>query len=131
YYVKVNTNASIGSYVTITYRVDNECSGTIVAHNIQIISCGSSPQRQIEAFPNPANGSFDVTIIEPADSTASTNNTDVEFDAELYDKFIQKVKSGKSQNGKLKIITNGLAPGLYYLNVFKGNDVLRKQILVE
>jgi len=129
-YLLVRNSVTSGT-IFLTVTSENECGEMRNTYNIPVSSCGGM-QRQIEAYPNPANSSFDVTVIEPTDSTGSNvNSTDVEFDAELYDKFIQKVKTGKSKDGKLKIHTNGLIPGIYYLNVFKGNDVLRKQIVVE
>ena len=53
------------------------------------------------------------------------------FKVDIFDRTEKLVGTGESKDNKVHFDTKGLQPGTYYLHIYSGKQVLRKQILIQ
>jgi len=110
-------------------------------------SCGSKENRLLvevtggwyKVYPNPANNVLSVESINSNKSvsntnlrskTATINTASSQTEIRLYDKMMQ-LKLKKTFNGvKTKINVSNLRPGIYILQIIKGKNIYKKEIII-
>lgn len=101
------------------------------------------PQTQaIAASPNPATSELAIQTVQPADAPQFSTPVppppgqskplpvDTDFTVQLYNSYGQLVKTGKSQQGKLKLNVLDLPNGLYTLRSGEGKEVVSEHIQI-
>ena len=138
-----NTHYSL--YCIVTNPCGQFQSSTVTGY----VSCSSSCQgrgcdRAASIFPNPADDKFTVAMIGQASllpSSSENVNTEelsfgdiiqtAKFRVDIYNRFNQKINSSLSDNGKVLFNTKDLLNGFYYLQIQDGENVERRQILIQ
>ncbi|WP_157886731.1 T9SS type A sorting domain-containing protein [Hymenobacter sp. PAMC 26628] len=101
------------------------------------------PQTQaIAASPNPATSELAIQTVQPTDAPQFSTPippppgqskplpVDANFTVQLYNSYGQLVKTGKSQQGKLKLNVLDLPNGLYTLRSGEGKEVISEHIQI-
>ncbi|MDQ3394070.1 MAG: T9SS type A sorting domain-containing protein [Bacteroidota bacterium] len=115
-----------GGQVRVT--LSNVCGGPLTI--VQSLysnpyNCGNS----YSVSPNPAEDEFEVSTIYS--DTANTNSEEIEYALNLYNHQQILVKSMKSNEKSVKIITHDLKKGRYFLHILDKNGVHIKQIIID
>ncbi len=111
----------LGNTHTFIVEVDDNCSGGGFGSGFAI-------------HPNPANDIVSISApgkaltnkVNAAGSTVSTP-----FSYKVYDLAGKLVKSGKSDGGDVSIDTHNLPAQIYVVNIFVGNQVIKKMMIVQ
>lgn len=132
------------SYGPVRVSVTNGCGTSPLAGltTFPSMNCNFMTAENFTIYPNPSDGELNVEyewsndIKTIPDFGSFTENLAIdklkpEFELEMYDKDQCLVKKGESISGKIQIDTHNLYPGVYFLNIYFGNEVLRKQIMVK
>jgi choice-of-anchor B domain-containing protein len=110
---------SVGCY-TLTVKDANAC---VRSASICLVSSvgieGILPGSGLLIYPNPAN---QLLTIEQVGST---------FNYKLYDRLGRLVILGEQLQNKAQLRLEGVAPGIYFLEVETGQQVLRNKIIIE
>jgi hypothetical protein len=110
--------------ITYTYKDSNGCQGT-ATDSIYIYNCSPtglntiSGTAQLEIYPNPSNGVFNIT--------SSLGNTVM---IEVYNNIGQLILNKEIRNGKGLIDLSKEAKGMYYMRVISNNRVYKPSILI-
>lgn len=75
--------------------------------------------KALHIFPNPASKELYITLDQP------TNNAQLK----VYNQLGQVVKSNRLQGNNIKVDTNDLAAGVYFVQVINGNSILSDKFL--
>lgn len=103
-----------------------DCSDiSIPCHDPSGLNSASDDFELVEmlAYPNPASNELSIT--------ANKNGKAFNTTFTLYDSSGNARKSGKTLNGKLKIVTSDLADGLYYLKTSNGRYTKSTTIMIK
>lgn len=74
------------------------------------------------AFPNPANDSFNVKIKE--------ENSPEAAEITIYNKNMERVYFVRTEEKEIIVSTANLLPGLYFLNVLFGKELVQRQLII-
>ena len=81
--------------------------------------------------PNPTSDELTVTAVDGGKlANAEPSTTAAPFEAELYDRFGKKVKTRKSEKGRVKLDVRDVPEGLYNLRVGKGKEAISEHIQI-
>ena len=137
--IRLYVPLSYNSYDAVRVSINNGC-GTTPLTGITVFPCSyimSSGDYKI--YPNPSFGElyveYDVeekNFSEPFDEESQTQEMKpVKFKVDIFDRTEKLVGSGESKDNKVYLDTKGLLPGTYFLQIYSGKDVWRKQILIK
>lgn len=127
-----NTN---GTY-SLLCRIENNC-GFSYAKSLSINVIGGSSGggggcrtcggggggiQMRMAFPNPANDSFNVKIKE--------ENSPEAAEITIYNKNMERVYFVRTEEKEIIVSTANLLPGLYFLNVLFGKELVQRQLII-
>lgn len=123
--VDVTTTASF-SYLNIGVTVTNSCGQTtyLSQNFFQGYSCSSftAAETEVNLFPNPATGG-EVNVTWPASELVSS--------VELLNGSGQVLEKVKPAKGQAKLKLDKLVAGTYYVHLYVGEAVIRKQLIVK
>jgi|GEM_PF-436665 len=129
----INNGPNLTSDI-IFLRVGNPCQLPAQAQpqvfTIMINSSGLLSVR-LSTFPNPATSTLTVQVTDSLSINPGSNQLDEVYQLQLTYRFSRKVFSTEPSEASIQIPTEGLAPDIYYLNVFYKDAVLRKQIVIK
>lgn len=133
--------SSNNTYGPVRVSVNNGCGATHLT-GITVMPCSymySSGDFMI--YPNPSKGELFVEycvnenkFVEPLDgqSQLQTNKPNIlVFKVDIFDRNEKQVSTGESKGNKVYLNTKGLQSGTYFLHIYVGDQVFRKQIIVE
>jgi hypothetical protein len=111
----------------VTMRATSGCGSVNRTATLRIRDCGGGGMfRTATIYPNPAT---DVVTVELPAGTRPPAWAGV-FDAVLYDRFGQQLRTSRSQRDKAELDVRTVPNGLYYLRIGTGNDAAYKQVQV-
>lgn len=139
--IKLYIPLSNNSYGPLRVSVNNGC-GTSPLTGITTFPCSYMMSLgDFKIYPNPSFGElfveYDVEenqLREPFDEELKTQEfkpLNYIFKVDIFDRTEKLVGTGESADNKVHLDTKGLKPGTYYLHIYSGKQVLRKQILIE
>lgn len=129
------------SYGTVRVSVDTGCSSPTGFSGVTVFPC-SSMYGSFMIFPNPSDGELNIEYIL-TDNLIRSQNEEVKplpsthdpfsgkFRVELYDKNQNLVLSGDSIEGKIRMDTDNLKSGVYFLHILHEGEVQTQQIFVK
>ncbi|MHA7130251.1 T9SS type A sorting domain-containing protein [Algoriphagus namhaensis] len=129
------------SYGTVRVSVDTGCTAPTGFSGITVFPCQNMYGNYM-IYPNPAEGELNIEYILVQDLTSSNikdgqinqakNSTSNDsFKVELYDRNQNLVRTGNTSNGKIRLNTYGLKPGIYFLQIQSGEGLQTEQIIVK
>lgn len=130
------------SYGTVRVSIGNGCGSPSPYPGLKVFPCSYMVTGNFSIYPNPAEGELNIAyydedetsqshILETEGNSGNSHSTEVVFQIELYNKHEELVQSGESKSGKIKLNTNNLQPGTYFLQIRSGKEVFRKQVLIK
>ncbi|MBS1489394.1 MAG: M4 family metallopeptidase [Bacteroidetes bacterium] len=108
----------------ITISASNSCGTT---QQCLYFSNGAGPM--VITYPNPASQMLTVQIT--GDSSIYTPMSDEPYQLNLINDFSQSVYSIRSSDCLVHIPLDGIPPGIYYLNLFYQDIVVRQHIIIK
>ena len=139
--IKLYIPLSNNSYGPLRVSVNNGC-GTSPLTGITTFPCSYMMSLgDFKIYPNPSFGELSVEydveenpLGEPFDGESQTQEikpVKIIFKVDIFDRNEKLVATGESKDNKVHFDTKGLQPGTYYLHIYSGKQVLRKQILIQ
>jgi len=119
-------------------RVASACDpGGAPAYKNTSVTCGIAPVSNFTISPNPANQQILIESNSLSPSTQSTTlasekaTTSKVFEVQLFNKFQQVMRVGKSEDGKIILDTKDLLIDFYYLKINDGMETTTHQVLIQ
>lgn len=133
--------SSNNTYGPVRVSVNNGCGATHLT-GITVMPCSYMYSLgDFMIYPNPSKGELFVEyalnenkFVEPLDgqSQLQTNKPNIlVFKVDIFDRNEKQVSTGESKGNKVYLNTKGLQSGTYFLHIYAGDQVFRKQIIVE
>lgn len=125
------------SYGPVRFSVDIGCGPTGYS-GITTFPCNYS-LGSFMVYPNPSIDELNIELIEDQNlnknqehgkETKEDARIFQDFKVVLYDEDQKMVKEGVSNQSKIKLETNNLKSGTYYLYIFLENKIFTKQIII-
>ncbi|MBT2562996.1 T9SS type A sorting domain-containing protein [Pedobacter sp. ISL-68] len=128
----VNTGLTSTS---IRLKVSNNCGeGTSPEILFVNVNCGGF---KFAVSPNPASNTIKISQNESvvqkqaSNETVSQNASLSPFNVKIFDHNARFLKSGLSKSGEnIELVTSDIPNGTYFLHIFQGKDVVKKQIII-
>jgi hypothetical protein len=120
--------AGNGTY-TITYTVTNSNCSNSASQNITVSTCTGieiNSSQELNIYPNPTNGVFDITINNATFSEVLINIVDVQG-KEVYHTSAKIVTADYNTRVDLA----GLAKGIYYIKLITDTNVMIQKLVVQ
>lgn len=130
-----NNNSGIQVYFSNTtdpqfvrFRAKNDCGWSDWLQQPLYVNFQACNPWGMMVSPNPADTYFEVTF----EDTNSLKNSEIktDFTGTIYNQNGVRLRNSRSKNGILRMNTNGLSEGIYFLHVQRGAEVIKKQIIV-
>lgn len=137
--IRLYVPLSYNSYDAVRVSINNGC-GTTPLTGITVFPCSfMMSSGDFKIYPNPSFGElyveYDVegnNLSEPFDEESQTQEIkQVIFKVDIFNRAEKLVGTGESKNNKVHLDTKGLLPGTYFLHIYSGKEVWRKQILIK
>ena len=118
-----------GTGGSVEVTAGNGCGSTVSQTEIYLDPC---PGFRYAIAPNPASSELTITAVDATQPEASTvpSATAPPFEVELVDGQGRKVKTGKSEQGKVRLDVRELPEGLYHLRAGQGKEAISKHIQI-
>jgi hypothetical protein len=117
----LNLSSSAPASQVITISAINGCLGTPFQKTFYAITCGYS----MVFSPNPANDNTEVTLTNTDESDA------VAYTVKVTNNSGQTLFINKNSGKRFTLPTSSLKDGLYIVEVVKGNEVYRENLVVK
>lgn len=129
------------SYGPVRVSVNNGC-GAADLTGITVMPCSyMMSSGDFKIYPNPSIGELFVEydaeenqFVEPIENKSQTQSikpVNIIFKVDVFDRTEKLVVTGESINNKVRLDTEGLQSGTYYLHIYSGKEVFREQILIK
>ena len=119
--VNFNSSNACGSNYGTLYFCNSNCSSDGIEDHIR------HGHHSLSAFPNPASTTLTIQVM---DSVSSDSTLAHYYEVKLINRFSQTVFSSQSSTSSIQIPLEGIPNDIYYLNVFYGDALLQKQIVI-
>lgn len=114
--------------VALSVTATNSCGTSLpVTHDFTVNSCGWS----LKAGPNPTSDYLNISFKEESDQLGIlSDELGEEVEVILYNSSQVPVKRSKTTNIQTQLDVRDLDPGIYFLKVFRGEEVEVKKIVI-
>ncbi len=129
-------------------KMTNACGSTTVCkefkfnclptkHIEELGSCYVAPPpgpiEEVIVFPNPAGSELKVSLNANTEEQGSAALNPAPFELTLYNEKGKKMLTKKSKNQEIEVIldTQNLPNGIYYLHIQQGNELIKKQVIIQ
>lgn len=130
------------SYGAVRVSINNGCGSPSPFTGVTVfpsMSCSYMTLENFKIYPNPSDGEINVTYSDQVKDSLNVNSVSEDFleeinsieyvfKIELYNQNEKLVNAADSQLGKVYLDARDLVPGTYFLHIYYGKEVLRKQI---
>lgn len=128
-------NHSFSGTLSIPVRIKNACGWSDAIFYLDIIVPDCPFSHKFVAYPNPASSDLTVTCQENqenAEQVKRFKKEKVDFSIKLFNEKGELLKSAGNpdQGDSITIKTGDVLPGTYYLHIFQGKSVIKKQIII-
>lgn len=135
---------------TAKVKMTNSCGSTLVCKQF-IFIC--NPEKHLEpygscdtpvpviseldesfiVFPNPAGSELKVSLSPNTEEQGNAGFNQAHFELALYNEKGKKMLTKKSKNQESDVIldTSILPNGIYYLHIQQGNELIKKQVIIQ
>lgn len=133
--------SSNNTFGPVRVSVNNGCGATHLT-GITVMPCSYMySSGDFIIYPNPSDGElfveYDVNDNRALDQLDGQLQHQVNkpgtlvFKVDVFDRTEKLVRTGESKENKVFVDTRGLQTGIYFLHIYAGDQVVRKQIIVE
>ena len=108
------------------------CGSVSQTFRFDPLSNGNCPNAAYVVYPNPVSSELTIEEVQTdGNALTAAANLDKEFDISLFDKNGEKLKTGKSRNGKLVLDVHDLPEDTYILHFSDGKETVKQQIVIQ
>jgi len=126
----VNLQAIASGTCTFSVTVSNTCATTGKSYFTSIQDCSGGGGMYMTSYPNPSSTTMTVSVTDSL-SKGNEGFLPQPYQLSLFNHFGNTVYSVQSDLRTIQLPVGSLPPGIYYLNVFYKEAVLRKQVVIE